>query len=709
MQILRIIKDEILESLASLNIKEVNSENVLLEHPADKTHGDYSSNIALTLFKNLKESGSTFNSPRNLAEAISDSLNQKLKNESVRGLNSDLNVSAGPSSNIAAFSKYISNVEVAGPGFINFKLSSLFLLAKMGLVVEKEGDVVEKELTGKKVMVEFTDPNPFKELHIGHLYSNIVGESICKSFEARGAEVKRACYQGDVGMHVSKSIWGMKKLFQENFPDKSLDECLAELDSKSLQEKVSFLGKSYSTGATAYKDDEVAKEKIKDINYLVFISAQETQKELNNFEPKVDYQKYIENFSLESADYLEVKKMYSIGRKWSLDYFDSIYSRVGMSFDEFFFESYVGELGYQIVEEFLEKGVFEKSDGAIIFPGSKYGLHDRVFINSLGLPTYEAKELGLAPEKFNRFKYDLSIVITGNEIDEYFRVLLKALEFTNPELRKKTDHLSHGMVRLPEGKMSSRTGKVITAEWLINEAQKKIKDHMTETRTEFSEDELETVSEIIGLGAIKFAFLKQSIGKDIAFSFDDSLSFSGNSGPYVQYTYVRCSSVLSKAQNTILKLLSAETKSNDSASNYLEKTDGKDEDKDSDNKQDSLDDIVGSLGSDNSINKYFDTLIDIKSYLNHNPNNEENDVLRNIYRYSDVLKLASEDYSPHHLTKYLYELSQSFNAFYGLHKVVDENTGINTQTEFRLMLVQAVAYIIKNGLYILGIKTADKM
>jgi len=653
MQIANTLKAKIFESLTNLGLSGVSEKDILLEHPADKNHGDYSTNIALILFGNSKAE-TNISSAKELAQTIADDL-QKMLNES----------------------SSISKVEIAGPGFINFTLSDQFLLVKMGTVVKNRGDVIKKKLSGKKVMIEFTDPNPFKELHIGHLYSNIVGEAIAKSYEALGAEVKRACYQGDVGMHVSKSIWGMKALFLEKYPDKTVQEALAELELVSLKEKVSFLGKSYATGATAYKDDEVAKEKIKDINYLAFISAQETQKELNGFESQVDYKKNISNFSQDSSEYLEVKNMYESGRQWSLDYFESMYSRIGMSFDEFFFESLVGEFGYKIVNEYLKNGIFEKSDGAIIFPGSKYGLHDRVFINSLGFPTYEAKELGLAPEKFRRFAYDKSIVITGNEIDEYFKVLLKALEFTNPDLRKKTTHLSHGMVRLPEGKMSSRTGKVITAEWLMNEAHEKIKKHMVGIRAEFTEVELENISELVGMGAIKFAFLKQSIGKDISFSFEESLSFSGNSGPYIQYTYVRCHSVLTKAQNTVFKIVEAEV----------------------------------AVDGDSSIADYFDTLLNIKSYLNYHPNKEEKDILRNLYKYSDVVSLATDEYSPHSIVNYLYELAQSFNTFYGLHKVVEENNGeSNKETlEFRLLLVQSIAQVIKHGLHILGIEVVDRM
>ena len=152
-------------------------------------------------------------------------------------------------------------------------------------------------------------------------------------------------------------------------------------------------------------------------------------------------------------------------------------------------------VGLKIVDVYKEMGIFEESDGATVFKGEKYDptLHTRVFINKDGLPTYEAKELGLAKIKYDRYPYDESVVITGNEINEYFRVLLKAMSLIFPDLAKKTKHLSHGMLRLPTGKMSSRTGKVITAESLILEVQEKILEKMKDR--EISDDKKKEISE----------------------------------------------------------------------------------------------------------------------------------------------------------------------------------------------------------------------
>lgn len=633
----------VVEALSRLNIPaELIQNTVIVERPAEQSHGHFASPLSLSLFGKLSQADSELltqlscRSPRDLATQIAKILEEN--------------------------TEVFKHVEVAGPGFINMTLTDNFLL--MALSPTLEGDVltVPQPNAGEETLVEFTDPNPFKELHIGHLYSNIIGEAISRTLETQGATVHRVCYQGDVGMHVAKSVWGMKKLLQNDFPEKTPAEALELMETKTLTERVNFLGRAYATGATAYKDDPSAAEEIKDINYLTFLSGQENLVEQTGWEPQVDYKQYV---AQTAQNYLEIKKLYTYGRTWSLAYFDTMYSRIGMKFEDFFFESTVGEYGVKIVKEFLEKGVFEESQGAVIFPGEKYGLHNRVFINSLGLPTYEAKELGLAPEKYRRFKYDRSLIITGNEIDEYFKVLLKALEITNPDLRAKTIHMSHGMVRLPEGKMSSRTGKILTAEWLMDEARTRIRKVLADTRQSLTTDEINEISEVVGLSAIKFAFLKQSIGKDIAFDFDESLAFTGNSGPYLLYSLVRAKSVLAKASEAGISV------KNRYSAEYI--------------------DTVSS--------KLLQSKVEFTT--------SERDLLLNILMYLDILSQTAREYAPHHLANYLFVISQSFNVFYAESKIVNKEQP--EITELRIALTQAVVRVLSHGLQTLGIKTVEKM
>lgn len=441
----------------------------IVEHPSDLSHGDYSVNIAMVLAKKIGRN------PKELAEEIARHVDTRCPQE-------------------------IEKVEVAGPGFINFYLSKDFYGKSLEEIISSgENFGKNGKLKGEKVMVEYTDPNPFKEFHIGHLMSNAIGETVSRIVEWNGAEVKRACYQGDVGIHVAKAIWG--------FRQRRIEEGVEGfIDTPGAWER--YISLAYAVGNKAYESDSNAKQEIKDINKAIYDGSGEEW----------------------------VKQSYIEGRKWSIEYFKLIYNKLGTEFDYNFFESDTGPRGKQIVEENTGK-VFEESDGAVVFRAEKYDdkLHTRVFINSEGLPTYEAKELGLAPTKYEKYPYTKSIVITGNEVDSYFRVLLEAMKQIFPELREKTEHLSHGMLRLPTGKMSSRTGDVITAEELIAEVMKK---------TEGRED--------VAIGAIKYMILRQAIGGDIVFDFEKSVSTEGDSGVYLQYAYARTNSLLEKAKDSML-------------------------------------------------------------------------------------------------------------------------------------------------------------
>lgn len=435
------------------------------------TFGDYATNAALASAKELKKN------PREMAELLVAELQKS-----------------------ADVGDVISKIEIAGPGFINFFVKDEIIRAHIGAILFKGAEYRNNEtLAGQKVIVEYTDPNPFKEFHIGHLMSNAMGESLSRIIAAQGAEVKRACYQGDVGMHVAKAIWGTIQFKKEN--------------KEGSEEDILKLGWGYQRGAHAYETDETARKEIQEMNKKIYERSDE-----------------------------EISRLYDLGRKISLEQFEEIYKKLGTKFDYKFFESATGVLGKEIVEENIPQ-VFEKSDGAVIFRGEDHGLHTRVFLNSEGLPTYEAKELGLAKVKYDMYPYDTSIVVTGNEVNDYFQVLLRAMYLIFPELEKRTKHISHGMLRLPTGKMSSRTGDVITAESLISTLKEMVEEKMKDRELE----EKEKIAEQIAVGAIKYSILKQSPGKDIIFDFDKALSFEGDSGVYLQYAYVRTQAILRKA------------------------------------------------------------------------------------------------------------------------------------------------------------------
>jgi arginyl-tRNA synthetase len=393
---------------------------------------------------------------------------------------------------------FINEIKVAGPGFINFYLTKEFFHSSIKEINTEGGKFGKGEsLKGQTTMIEYTDPNVMKPFHIGHLMSNSIGEAISRLVEWNGSKVIRANYYSDSGLNIAKAVWGIQAK-KEEMP----------VDSASYSNKAKFLGQAYAFGVAQSEGNETIAEEVREINKKIF-----------------------------SREDGYINELFDIGKQWSLAYLSELYTRLGSSFDFLIGESEVSEDGKKIVLEFLDKGVFEKSEGAIVFHGEKFNkhLHTRVFINKENLPTYEAKELGLTKKKFETYNPDLSVVITANEQSDYFKVVLEAMKQIFPDFALKTKHLSHGILRFATGKMSSRTGNVITAEELIEQVKASVASKG------------DIAQEDIAIGAIKYMILRQSIGGDIIFDIEKSVSTEGDSGVYLQYAYARTNSLLEKA------------------------------------------------------------------------------------------------------------------------------------------------------------------
>jgi len=553
----------------------IDASSIRLEYPEDPSHGDFSSNIAMA---NAKKLGMA---PKVLAEKV-----------------------------IAAFDdvkpSFIESVSIAGPGFINFKVKDSFFAQSIAGIVENgaeygwgSGD------RGRKIMVEYTDPNTFKVFHIGHLMSNAIGESLSRLIEASGAKVVRICYPSDIGLHIAKSIWAIQK-HEDEIPS----------DSASIQERTAFLGKMYVEGTQKYEADPAAKDDIDALNKVIYAKSSRT-----------------------------VNALYEKGRKWSLDHFELLYKTLGTKFDGFIYESDMAPKGLEIVRSHIGK-VFEESEGAVVFKGEQYGLHTRVFINSLGLPTYEAKEVGLNVTKFQQHPdADSSIIVTASEQNDYFKVLLKVLALIDEKNREKTKrHIGHGMMRFASGKMSSRTGNVITAESLLADIKAMVAEKIV--GREFTAAEADEVSEMIAVAAIKYTILRSAVGSDIIFDSSASISFEGDSGPYLQYSAVRANSVLEKAKAEIS--------------------------------------------------------VDSKIILPENTGLLE----RLISRFPEVLERARAEYAPQHVAHYLTDLAGAFNSFYASTSIIDKDEPLSP---YRIAITKAFLTTMTNGLWVLGIKVPRKM
>ena len=496
--------------------------------------------------------------------------------------------------------KEISHVEEAGAGFINFFVSPYCIDAEIKNVLDS-GKMygVSKINAEKKILVEHSSPNLFKPFHIGHLMNNTIGESIVRLAGFSGAEVTKISYPSDISLGIGKAIWAL------------LQEDISILDKLStIDKKVAFLGECYVKGTNAFLDNEdVQKE------------AREITKKLFDKTPGVE---------------LEV---FEKCKEVNLAYFKETVKTLGSEFDQFVFESEAGVEGERIVRENIGK-VFENSNDAVIYKGEDEGLHTRVFINKEGYPTYEAKDVGLLSLKFKKFNPDLSLFVTDNEQKPYFEVVASAAGKINKNWADKTTHLTHGRMSFAGKKMSSRLGGVPLATAIIEAVSEEVRSKR--------DDVDEEVAEMIAIAAIKFAILRVASGKNINFDPETSLSFEGDSGPYLQYTAVRAASVVRKAKEADL----------------------------------------------------------IKSDMKHSDERVISDVERILTRFPEVVEMSIEEWAPHHLITYLLELAQSYNSWYANTKVLDES---NAYMQNNIALTSAVNMVIKNGLNLLGIEVPAKM
>jgi arginyl-tRNA synthetase len=551
-----------------------------LDKPTAAEHGDYASAVCLAAGKRLGQN------PKELAEMVADAMRTD-----------------------SAFGAILASVDVAGPGFLNFRVAPSRLAAELAAILaagEKYGDFAG--LAGKRALLEYSCPNPFKPLHIGHMMANAIGEALSRLYAKAGADVTRVTYGGDVGLHVAKAIWGMEQIAGE-----------APADDAPTALKVRFVGRAYALGSEAYEgEDPAPKAHIADINTRVF-SGQTTESE---------------------------KRWYERGRAWSIAHFHEMYEAIGSRFDHEVWEKEVEARGKKIVTENLGK-VFEESDGAVVYKGEKVGLHTRVFLTSKGLPAYEAKEIGWAFEKEDRYHPDLAVLVTASEQLQYFKVVQAALAEIEPSIPAKTSHVTHGMMRLADGKISSRKGNAMIALDLLEAARDKSREVIGGRG--FSPEEEVSVANSVAVAAIKYQILKQSPGKDIVFDLDQATSLVGESGPYIQYAATRARSVAAKAKEAGIAVV---------PSAAVLATDGEP--------------LVAILA-----------------------------------RTPDAYRRAFREKAPQHVAQHLLEISAAWNGFYERRSIVSAESP--EAAAHRLAVAEATFAAVSAGLDVLGVSLPPRM
>ena len=605
-------KNRIVEDLKN-TVKDLGFEEVdiVCSIPKNSEHGDYTTNIALQLANQKSSEGK-----QNAQEIASKIVTR------IRSLESS--------------KEYLEKVEVAGSGFINFFIKPTALLQSLRNVCNYSSLVnpdLEIDDEKKKILLEYASFNALKPIHVGHMRNITLGEAVSRLLVSQGNEVFRVTYTSDIGLPSAKVIWALMQ-----------DLGFKEAKKKPLIDRINYLGQIYVKGNSAFEKDEKYRDEIREINTQIY-----------QREPKV------------TVIWQEVLQ-------WTFEYFQQIYSLVGSKFDKEILESEVEKRGSEIVQENLGK-VFREDQGAIIFPGSEFGLHNRVFISSAGNPTYEAKDLGLAEVEYDTFNFNQAIHVVANDQDDYFKVVFKALEQINPDLAKKEQHLSYGYVVLSSGKMSSRKGNVVTMEDVYDQIHQKVSAIVAKNRhpelvsgSQIQEipgqarndgmtlEEKQEVAKMVSVGAMKFSILKYASHTDITFDLEKSVSLSGDSGPYIQYSFARAKSVLRNAQFDYQVDLPHGDKHPKTISKELEK--------------------------------------------------EERLLLQKIEHFESIVTEAADNYAPNVLAEYLLGLASNFNLFYQKHPIIKAE---GDSVDLRLALTCSVAVILKQGLYLLGIDSPERM
>ena len=519
---------------------------------------------------------------------------------------------------------YLIDFNIVG-GFLNLSVSDAYYLDFIE-TIKDDLNFGKVESTNDTYIVEFSSPNTNKPLHLGHIRNNLLGYSISKILEANGKKVQKVQIINDRGIHICKSMVAWKQFAKGATPE----------SKKTKGDK--FVGDYYIMFDKVHKDqmsqliDSGMDKDVASENTEIMKAA---KKELMNWE----------------KNNKETRQVWKMMNDWVYDGFDKTYSLLGVSFDKNYYESETYLLGKNIMEDGLKKGVlYEREDSSVWINLDKEGLDEKLLLRSDGTSVYMTQDLGTAVQRIADNSNVKGMIYTvGNEQDYHFKVLFKILNKLGYDWADNLFHLSYGMVDLPSGKMKSREGTVVDADDLIYDLIDTVK-HTTESLDKYkSNNETLDFDEYkkIALGALKYYILKVDPKKNILFNPEESIDLSGNTGPFIQYAYVRIQSILKK------------------------------------------------------VNK------DIQIDKSYKLNDKEKEVIKTIYEYPSVIIGSYNELSPALIANYLYDLVRNYNSLYQNHHILNSET--KESTSVRLIISQKTSHIIESACELLGIDLPDRM
>ncbi len=598
MKIENSLQSFIIKAIESLYGQTIAPEQALLQ----KTKKEFEGHLTLVVFPFLKTSKK---GPEQTAQEIGEWL----------------------ISNCAEISKF--NVI---KGFLNLTVATRCWLQLLNEIHEIENYGIRKgEADAPLVMVEYSSPNTNKPLHLGHVRNNLLGYSLSEVLKANGYRVIKTNIVNDRGIHICKSMLAWQKWGNMETPQSS-----SKKGDHLVGDYYVLFDKHYKAELAELQAQGMSKEEAEANSTLM----KEAREMLRKWEAKDE----------------NTVELWKLMNSWVYEGFDETYKKLGVDFDEIYYESETYLDGKETVLDGLKKGIFyQKEDGSVWADLTSEGLDQKLLLRSDGTSVYMTQDIGTAQQRFKAHK-DLSkmIHVVGNEQNYHFQVLSILLDKLGYEFGKGLVHFSYGMVELPEGKMKSREGTVVDADDLVEEmvSTAKVTSEELGKLDEATEDEANNIARIVGMGALKYFILKVDPKKNMTFNPKESIDFNGNTGPFIQYTYARIQSVIRKATDLGLT-------------------------------------IPASISTDIALSTKEETLIQL------------------IADYKAIVKQAGTEYNPALIANYVYDLVKEYNQFYHDCPILkEENSDLKL---FRLLLSEEIGKVIRSGMSLLGIEVPDRM
>lgn len=510
----------------------------------------------------------------------------------------------------------VCSIEVAGP-YLNFKFTAEALSSTV-VKPAIDGSLFTRKLTAHdpKSMIEFSQPNTHKEIHVGHMRNLCLGDALVKMLRYSGYDMISSTFPGDVGTHVAKCLW----YIHNHVGLKVLDE------KRNDPNRGEWLGQMYSAANLKLEDEE------------------KTEKYETNKKQLTEILKQLEAHQGPFFD------LWKETRAWSIELMKKVYQWAGVTFDVWYWESNVDAASVKMAKKYFDEGKLIESQGAIGLDFESEKLGFCMLLKSDGTGLYATKDIELARRKFEDYHIEKSIYVVDVRQALHFKQVFRALEVLGFPQAKNCHHLQYNFVELPDGAMSSRKGNIVPLMDLVNQMKNHVKkEYLSRYAGEWSDEDVETVADAVAQGAIKYGMLRQDTNKKIVFDMNEWLKLDGESGPFIQYSYARIQSVVSKFS-------------------------------------------VGDLNS-------FDG-----SQLSHAA---EIKLMQHLMNFNSVVLMAAENYKPALICTFLYETAKKFNVFY--HECPIGKADTEELKKSRLALAAATAAILKHGLSLLGIPVPNRM